>query len=345
MNSKKHRIGWISGTLDLNEGAFLSRVYHPHLWLQRNGHHSVLVSEYEAHKIIDDVDVVIFHRTAKSIGRFYKAKKLIGIDANDHYFKDYYRYPYDFILTDSLPNLRYYHSRRTFYWPHGFDPKKDLLPKKEKSEAAQFVYCGYSHNLDSLSGIPLEALGEAASQKKVCLKIITNLDKSKFHTIKSEINKLNIKADWVEWNLNTYESEMLNCDVGFFPQKTSDLAGRRKSIYKAAHAASLGLPSIISPTEEAVGVFLDGVNALIPNDKKEWMEACIRMTDAKCRKYLSEKALELFKLRFTLDHAMYFFLNILENVSMEKSQALERRYRYFFKEAARRILNPLYRYL
>lgn len=299
----KISIAWIVSEIDKNDGAFFRRVYIPSKRLNEMGYYSKIFEKRIPQKSVKKFNVVIFHRILNGINTYSSMGKIVGLDLGDDLFKiEQYKKNYDFLLADSLRNTRYYHSPDTFYWPHGFEikPETDL---KSYNGVTKFVFCGYPENVQCLLGDPINAFENVGKKRKISLTIITNTKDKKGDWIGKipEISAKNFEIIWKEWELENYEENMRECNVGFFPQIIGKERWQRKSIYKVTHAASIGIPSIISPTEEALSTYTNKINTIMPWNAKEWEEAVELMTEYEFRKKIVKNARELCRLRYNMD--------------------------------------------
>jgi len=330
------KLGWYVDSQDHSNSCFLARVYRPHQQLLAWGIDSQVVGPATPTEALRQFDVIIFHRSADRLGEVAGRGIILGFDLADDLFR--YRYaalPVDFLLTDSLPNTRFYQSPVTHYWPHGF-PDLTAGGASGEDSTTRFVYCGAPENVHCLLGDPLEALEQVGARKPLSLRIITSLDRNDNAWLAGlpRIEPRNFKVEWVPFEQDTHESLMKECHVGFFPQYVDMDRWRKKSIYKPAHAASLGLPSVSTPTEEAMMNFLDGQSALLPDGPDEWVAAVELMTNAAERNRIRKNVIELYRLRFTIEMATQQLLGI---VRLQTAQS--RRLRF---KGARRMSLRIY---
>lgn len=308
------KIGWVVGAENHDDSCFLARVYRPHLRLIELGHDSRIYVAATLNDEIDEREVVIFHRTRVGMDRPTLSGAVLGLDLSDDLFRyEYASMPLDFIMTDSLPNLRFYLGPNTHYWPHGF-PDLAARATPSTSEETRFVYCGAPENVHCLLGPPLEALESVGCARPISLRIITDLRANREQWVGRlpQIAPRNYKLEWMQFEQGTHEALMQECDAGLFPQSIEKDRWRKKSIYKPTHAASLGLPCIASPTEEAMMNLLDQQTALIPRTDAEWRRAVEAMCDPGVRASLRKNTVDLFRLRFTVDLVVQQLLCIIE---------------------------------
>lgn len=301
---------------DLNDACYLARVYYPHLRLQEYGISSRIITESSDISEYHEADVVIFHRTTLNMSEVSKLDKVIGIDLMDDLFRyKYIKADQDFLLTDSLPNTRFYHSRNTYYWPHAFNIHDDIDFSESKDDVVNFVYCGNAGNVQCLLGAPLNALERLGKERAVKLTIITNIKTAETQSWIGhlpDIKPENYSLEWIEFDINTYEHHMKQCDVGYFPQDIQKDRWKKKSIYKTAHASSIGLPAIVSPTEEAFSTYTHRLNCMIAYSEEDWYRAAKQMADPVFRGTIKANAVELCKLKFNFDLICNQLLGIVE---------------------------------
>jgi glycosyltransferase involved in cell wall biosynthesis len=344
------KLGWVVGRLDPQNSCTQARVIRPHEQLRAAGFDSRIYDADSPVEQLRECDVLLFHREPARIREVAGRGILLGFDlADDLFSRSYAALGVDFLTTDSLPNTRFYLSKHTHYWPHGFpdNTKRVLAPAADET---RFVWCGAPENLHTLLGDPLAALEAVGQRRPVSLRIITNVDghREKWLGNVPELHARNFRIEWCPFKQETHESLMIECDAGLFPQATHLDRWRKKSMYKPSHAASLGLPAISSPTEEVCMNFTHGVNALLPSNTAEWQEAVEAMSDVPERNRLRANVLELFRARFTLELSAQQILTI---VRLELVSAREQRFRALRSLALRtyvageRVLNAIQRRL
>ena len=319
------KFGFVVGRLDPNNSCFQARVIRPNDELRAMGVDSRILDENSPTDALRDCDVLVFHRAPWRVREVRGRGIVIGFDlADDLFASSYTRLGADFLITDSLPNARFYLSPNTYYWLHGFPDKTGLEPAP--AAETRFVWCGSPENLHTLVGAPLEALEEVGRTHPISLRIITN---TRAHTEKwlgklPRIEARNFRIEWLPFAQETHEALMQECDVGLFPQAMHLERWRKKSMYKPSHAASLGLPAICSPTEEVSMNFTHGSNALLPQDSADWVTAVRTMTDGAQRTRIRANVLELYRTRFTLRLAAQQMLTIAR---CELRRSREQRFR------------------
>lgn len=307
------KIGWVVGSEDHNNSCFLARVFRPHQQLLAWGMDSKVFGPGTPEHSLRECDALIFHRTVEQLDAMAGAGIVLGFDLADDLLRyAYAALPVDFILTDSLPNTRFYLSRNTYYWPHGF-PDQTSSNVTGPGTETRFVFCGAPENVHCLVGAPLEALETVGASKPLSLRIITNLAKNDESWLAQlpQIEARTFRVEWLQFDQATHEALMKECHVGLFPQSLDKDRWRKKSIFKPTHAASLGLPSISSPTEEALMNFLHGQTALLPGSPGEWVKAVETMTVPAERARIRENAIRLYQLRFTVELATQQLLGIV----------------------------------
>jgi hypothetical protein len=276
-------------------------VIRPNDELRAMGIDSRIIQDSDPVAALRECDVLLFHRTLSRLRELKGTKTVTGLDlADDLLANNYMRPKFDFLVTDSHPNTRFYLSPATHYWLHGFPDKTAV--SSQPSAVTRFVWCGSAENLHTLVGAPLDALAEIARERPVTLRIITDLEKHREKWLGSipKIEPANVTVEWLPFSQDTHEDLMKECDVGLFPQAIHLDRWRKKSMFKPSHAASLGLPSISSPTEEVCMNFTHGVNAYIADSPEQWVTAVRSMMDSAERTRVRENMLELFRTRFTL---------------------------------------------
>jgi hypothetical protein len=319
------KIGWVVDSEDLNNSCFLARVFRPHQQLLAWGINSRIFGPGEPVHRWRGCDVLIFHRTVAQLDQLAGTDMLLGFDLADDLLRyAYAALPVDFILTDSLPNTRFYLSRNTHYWPHGF-PDQTAGHASGPDTETRFVFCGAPENVHCLVGAPLEALETVGASKPISLRIITNLKMNKESWLAQlpKIESRSFRVEWLQFDQATHEALIKECHVGFFPQSMDKDRWRKKSIFKPTHAASLGLPSISSPTEEALMNFLHNQTALLPNSAGEWVKAVETMTLPAEQARIRENAIRLYQLRFTVEMATQ---QLLGTVRIQAARAKGRKF-------------------
>lgn len=340
------KLGWVVGNEDHGNSCFLARVYRPHRQLLAWGIDSRIFGPDAAANSLRDCDVLIFHRTTRWLDAMAGAGPILGFDLADDLLRyAYAALPVDFILTDSLANTRFYLSRDTHYWPHGF-PDQTAGGGGDPEPTTRFVYCGAPENVHALVGDPLEALDVVGQSRPLSLRIITDLRNNSESWLATlpQIEPRHIGIEWLQFEQSTHEALMKECHAGFFPQPLDKDRWRKKSIYKPAHAASLGLPSISSPTEEALMNFLDRQTALMPGSREDWVTAVETMTDPAARNRIRANAIELYRLRYTIEHATRQLLGIVRLQADRAAGGGFRRLRRFLLRSyvgAERVVNAL----
>lgn len=307
------KIGWVVGTEDYNSSCFLVRVLRPHQQLLAWGIDSEILGPLSPEGSLRKCDVLIFHRTVERLNAMAGSNIVLGFDLADDLLRyAYAALPVDFILTDSLANTRFYLSRNTHYWPHGF-PDQTTGDGGASDTTTRFVYCGAPENVHCLVGAPLDALESVGATRPLSLRIITNLRTNSESWLAGlpQIDPKHYTVEWLQFNQSTHEALMKECHVGFFPQSLDKERWQKKSIFKPTHAASLGLPSISSPTEEALMNFLDGQSALLPGSREQWVKAVETMTVPAERQRIRANAIDLYRLRFTVELATQQLLGIV----------------------------------
>lgn len=306
------KFGWVVNRLKTQDSCHLARVIRPHERMLALGVDSRILDADSPPERLRECDVLLFHRAPQRLREVRDLGIITGIDlADDLLAHSYPVLGVDFLVTDSLPNIRFYLSRNTYYWPHGFPDKTaggaDELPAKTR-----FVWCGNPENLSTLLGDPLAALEEVGARRDISLRIITNLERQteKWLGDTPKIEPRNFRIEWLPFTQDTHEAHMKECDVGFFPQAMHLDRWRKKSMYKPSHAASLGLPSISSPTEEVGMNFTHGLNAMLPITSADWVTAVETLCDGDQRRRMRANVLELYRTRFTLDLATQQMLTI-----------------------------------
>lgn len=304
-----HRsIAWVPNNNTVTNGAVRSRVYWPHEYLCKIGCNSKIISEPLPGKL-DEFDVILFHRWGDDdlIDECVSRGKVVGLDVAD-------AYPITssptFITTDSHANVRAYGKPNTFYWPHGFNMRIDERVQSygrhfESGDGhTSFVYCGYCENVHCVHGSPYSGLAAARSMSGIDLTIISDLDRIPPDRLAG--------VSYVEWNMELFESMMMSqFHAGFFPQCDTPYY-RAKSAYKAMHAASLGLPSILTANEEASAVFTDGENAIFAiDDEESWLQAIMSMLDPEYRHELAHKAEILIREQYSIKHMVQRLLTVI----------------------------------
>lgn len=299
------RIGWVMYKDVCNDSCSLARVLRPHEQLLKWGIDSHLFGPKAPTAELLKCDVLIFHRAPDRVREVAGRDIVLGYDLADDLLRhEYASLPIDFILTDSLPNARFYLSRHTHYWPHGF-PDQSGAHQHRDSGVTKFVYCGAPENVHCLLGDPLNALETVGARHPLSLTIITNLDNNEEPWLAKlpKIEPRNYRLEWLPFSMESHERQMQQYDVGLFPQAIDKDRWRKKSVFKPTHAASLGLPSISSPTEEACMTFLHKQTALLPHTAEEWIEAVEMMVDPEQRRRVRQNAIDLHRLRFTVEVA------------------------------------------
>jgi hypothetical protein len=315
------KIGWVVGEEDHNSSCFLARVFRPHQQLLAWGMDSRLLGPAHSIAALRECNVLIFHRTTARLKEVAGSGITLGFDlADDLLAHQYAKLPVDFILTDSLPNTRFYLTRHTHYWPHGFPDQTTNTASADT--ATRFVYCGAPENVHCLLGAPLDALETIGATKPLVLRIITNLGHNKEAWLAKlpAIEPRNYRIEWLQFEQATHEQLMKQCDVGIFPQAIDKERWRKKSIYKPTHAASLGLPSISSPTEEASMNFLHGQTIMLPHSAQDWIDAVRTMADEAERGSIRRNVIALYQTRFTIEMATQQVLAIARYQCARKPQ-------------------------
>lgn len=345
------KIGWAVGRIQLDHSCYLARVHGPHLKLLEMGVDSRVYAPEEPAEAMRDRDVVIFHRYLDKLPAASAMGLTLGFDlADDLLSSGYSRLPVDFILTDSLPNTRFYLSRQTFYWAHGFPDQTSSLLGSSGDEGTRFVYCGAPENAHCLTGPPLEALEAVGRTRPITLRIITDIRSNQETWVGGlpEIKARNFKVEWMQFEQHTHARLMQECDVGYFPQALDKPRWQKKSCFKPAHASSLGLPSISSPTEEVLMNFLDGHSALLPRDAAGWVQAVETMCNVQERARIRSNVVNLFHAHFTMDLITQQVLGIARLVHERRRSSRFRGLRRMMLNAyvqSDRILNAIERRL
>jgi hypothetical protein len=305
------KFGFVVDRLDPENSCYVARVIRPNDEFRAMGIDSRILDENAPTAALRECDVLLFHRTRWRIREVAGRGILTGFDlADDLLASRHGTLGVDFLVTDSLPNTRFYLSPSTYYWLHGFPDKTNVRPAP--AAETRFVWCGAPENLHTLLGAPLAALEAIARERPLSLRIITNTraHREKWLGNIPAIEPKNFRVDWLPFSQGTHEALMQECDVGLFPQAIHLDRWRKKSMYKPSHAASLGLPAICSPSEEVCMNFTHGVNAYMPQSAEEWLTAVRDMTDPAQRALIRENVLELFRARFTMRLAAQQMLTI-----------------------------------
>lgn len=295
------KFGFVVPRLDPENSCHVARIVRPNDELRAMGIDSRILDDESPTEALRECDVLLFHRSPWRLREVRRRNIVTGLDlADDLLANGFARPPVDFLVTDSLPNTRFYLSPGTHYWLHGFPDKTAARPAP--APLTRFVWCGAPENLHTLMGAPLDALDRVARERPLSLRIITNTDahQEKWLGDIPKIEPRNFPVEWLPFKQATHEALMQECDVGLFPQAMHLERWRKKSMYKPSHAASLGLPSICSPTEEVSMNFTHGVNAYMPRSPEDWSTAVMNMTDAVEREKIRANVLELFRARFTM---------------------------------------------
>ncbi len=223
------KIGWMVGKEDHNNSCFLARVYRPHRQLLAWGVNSEIYGPGAPESSVSQCDVLVFHRTIDQLHVMAGTNIALGFDLADDLLRHAYaRLPVDFILTDSLPNIRFYLSRNTHYWPHGFPDQTEGHASDMEAET-RFVFCGAPENVHCLVGAPLEALEAVAATRPLSLRIITDLfrnDQSWLATL-PQIEPRNFRVEWMQFEQASHEALMRNVTPDFFPRPWKRAAGAR----------------------------------------------------------------------------------------------------------------------
>jgi hypothetical protein len=302
---KSYKVTWIipKGT-DKNDSCYLARVLYPCQKLKEYGIEASIYFEDADINALQDSDVIIFHRTLNRIKILNQMGKITGLDLMDDLFRySYITSGFDFLLTDSLPNTRFYQSKDTYYWPHAFHMNTNFDSNRD-DEITKFVFCGNAGNVHCLLGDPLDALERLGYEKPVSLTIITNIktaQKQSWIADLPDIQAKNYTLEWIDFDKDAYEDQMKQCDVGLFPQNITKDRWKKKSIYKTAHASSIGLPAIISPTEEALSTYTHAHNCMIAYSKEDWYQAVRSMSNHAFRNEIRNNAITLCKEKFNFN--------------------------------------------
>lgn len=306
------KFGFVVQKLKPEDSAWVARVIRPNEELRAMGVDSRILDDDSPKSALRECDALLFFRAPRRIREVAGTGIVTGIDlADDLLASDYPTLGVDFITTDSLPNTRFYLTPSTYYWLHGFPDQTGTVAAP--ADVTRFVWCGSPENLHTLLGAPLDALEEVARTRPLTLRVITNL-KANTQSWLGEVPRIepkNFQVEWLPFAQDTHEALMQQCDVGLFPQALQLDRWRKKSMYKPSHGASLGLPSICSPTEEVSMNFTHGVNALLPDSPAGWVDAVRAMTDAGERARVRGNVLELYRSRFTMRLAAQQMLTIV----------------------------------
>ena len=162
--------------------------------------------------------------------------------------------------------------------------------------------------------------------KNVSLKIIGPPEKKikKFAQKLSFNKKGKIFSDtpydfeYILWNLNTVDKEILDCDVAVIPYPDEILKENfiiRKSSNRLIMFMSYGLPVIVSPHPEYKKLIKQGENGFIANNHSEWIKYVEFLRDnPDKRKEIGQKARLTVIDKYSLKKQGDLYLNIIKKV-------------------------------
>lgn len=111
-------------------------------------------------------------------------------------------------------------------------------------------------------------------------------------TIEQAGYELIVCTEWddatVKWNVDTWQDEMLNCDVILCPQRID--VQPAKSNNKVTQAMAMGIPVIASPIKSYKEVILHGENGYLATTLDDWKVCLELLKDEKNRNYIGTEA-------------------------------------------------------
>lgn len=161
---------------------------------------------------------------------------------------------------------------------------------KTSTDKKELKLCFLSNNVyNSFPG--LQSLPENTS-----LKIIGPPKKrvKKFTPHKKLFTETTFPFDYVLWNLDTVEDELLDCDVGLIPYPKSIVDAeyiKRKSNNRLVLFMSYGIPCVVSPIGEYKKIIRHGENGFLATSSEEWEKyVTLLRDDPALRKKMGEAA-------------------------------------------------------
>jgi glycosyltransferase involved in cell wall biosynthesis len=194
----------------------------------------------------------------------------------------------------------------------GFEQNKNLYKKHTTRREIKLVYV--SNNVYDVFPQIKKLPG------KVKLRIIgpPKLRIKKFNPTSKIFSDTPYEFEYINWTLDKVTQNILDCDVGVLPYPCKLIntpAIRRKSNNRLIYLMSLGLPVIVSPTDEFKKLIKNGKNGFIATTEKEWENIIINLRDKPdFRKKVGETARKFVLEKYSLEKQVEIYEKILKSL-------------------------------
>jgi hypothetical protein len=226
----------------IEEGSSRLHVYNLHHWLSKLGY-DVHLNDWNHYS---DYDIVCFGKSVK-VEEIIKAKaqnpKLIcgSINPSDYTSKKRkILKKSDFFIVASITEREYYcqYNKNVFFVPQ----IERLFNKVKKHEDHEPIVLGYHGNFDHLTQFHpylKPALEILAKEFRIKLIVVSSRKPLKFW----RVGRPDIEIAGVPWTLDTFEEQLLRCDIGLVPGLTPITSREKNLIFKFLKLKQRGITS------------------------------------------------------------------------------------------------------